>query len=42
MIGEDRIVDAIVDRVLRNSEIVISGDSMRLKKSFRKKKEPVA
>lgn len=41
MIGEGRIADAIVDRILHNSyEIVISGDSMRLKKSFRKKKEP--
>lgn len=40
MIGEGRIADAVVDRILHSSyEIVISGDSMRFRKSFRKKKE---
>ena len=38
LIGEGRVADAILDRVLYNSyEIVIKGDSMRLKKSFKKK-----
>lgn len=40
MIGEGRIADAVVDRILHSSyEIVINGDSMRFRKSFRKKKE---
>ena len=40
MIGEGRIADALVDRILNNSyEIIICGESMRLKKSFRVKKE---
>lgn len=39
MIGEGRIADAVIDRIVHNSyEIEISGDSMRLKKSFKKKK----
>jgi DNA replication protein DnaC len=41
MIGEGRIADAVVDRIIHNSfEIVINGDSMRSKKSFRKKTVP--
>ena len=38
MIGEGRIADAMLDRIIYNSyEILISGDSMRQRKSFRKK-----
>ncbi len=38
MIGEGRIADAMLDRIINNSyEILISGDSMRQKKSFKKK-----
>ena len=38
MIGEGRIADAILDRILHNSyEIRIDGDSMRHKKSFKRK-----
>jgi DNA replication protein DnaC len=38
MIGEGRVADAILDRVLHNSyEVVMDGDSMRLKKSFKRK-----
>ena len=38
MIGEGRVADAILDRILHNSyEIRIDGDSMRHKKSFKRK-----
>ncbi len=38
MIGEGRVADAILDRILHNSyEIKIDGDSMRFKKSFKRK-----
>ena len=38
MIGEQRIADAILDRILHNSyEIRVDGDSMRHKKSFKRK-----
>jgi DNA replication protein DnaC len=38
MIGDGRVADAILDRILHNSyEITIDGDSMRLKKSFKAK-----
>ena len=40
MIGEGRIADAVLDRILHNSyEIVIGGDSMRMKKSFKRTTE---
>lgn len=43
MIGEGRIADAVVDRILHNSyEIVLGGDSMRLKRSFKSKKNTEA
>jgi DNA replication protein DnaC len=43
MIGEGRIADAVVDRILHNSyEIVLGGDSMRLKRSFKRKKNSEA
>jgi len=39
MISEGRVADAVLDRVLHNSyEILVKGDSMRQKKSFKKKK----
>jgi DNA replication protein DnaC len=38
MIGEGRVADAILDRIIHNSyEILISGDSMRQRKSFKRK-----
>jgi DNA replication protein DnaC len=38
MLGEGRVADAILDRLIHNSyEILISGDSMRQKKSFKRK-----
>lgn len=37
MIGEGRVADAMLDRIIHNSyEILIYGDSMRQKKSFKK------
>jgi DNA replication protein DnaC len=39
MIGEGRVADAILDRIVHNAyEITIEGDSMRSKKSFKKKR----
>jgi DNA replication protein DnaC len=39
MIGEGRVADAILDRIVHNAyEITVEGDSMRSKKSFKKKR----
>ena len=38
LIGDGRVADAVMDRILNNSyEIVIRGDSMRQKRNFRKR-----
>lgn len=38
MLGEGRVADAVMDRILHNSyEIVVAGDSMRSRKSFKRK-----
>jgi DNA replication protein DnaC len=43
MIGEGRVADALLDRIVHNSyEILIEGDSMRSKKSFKKKTDNIA